>query len=177
MRLPVVAGRVCGPPVAALHLPREVLTRDHMFNLWKTRPTTKGANPALPSLGHLEEGVMEVLWTNGDSSVRDVVDTLERPLAYTTIMTTLDRLFKKGLLDRRREARAFIYSARASREEWERSRAGELVAGFLAVPQPRHDLLVSCLVDAVGQHDQELLADLEKKIRSARRKLSRGARR
>jgi predicted transcriptional regulator len=101
---------------------------------------------------------------------------LERPLAYTTIMTTLDRLFKKGLLARRREARAFIYSAQLSREEWERGRAGELVAGFLAVPQPRHDLLVSCLVDAVGRHDRELLADLEKKIRSARRKLSRGAR-
>jgi predicted transcriptional regulator len=176
MRLPVLAGRVCGPPVAAIHLPRGLLEGDPMFNFWKTR-LTKSANPALPSLGHLEEGVMEVLWTNGDSNVRDVVDRLERPLAYTTIMTTLDRLFKKGLLDRRREARAFIYSARVSREQWERGRAGELVAGFLAVPQPRHDLLVSCLVDAVGQHDRELLADLEKKIRSARRKLSRGARR
>jgi len=147
-----------------------------MFNFWKTRSTTANANHALPSLGHLEAGVMEVLWTHGESSVRDVVDRLERPLAYTTIMTTLDRLFKKGLLARRREARAFIYSAQLSREEWERGRAGELVAGFLAVPQPRHDLLVSCLVDAVGRHDQELLADLEKKIRSARRKLSRGVR-
>jgi predicted transcriptional regulator len=148
-----------------------------MFNFWKTRSTTKGAKPALPSLGPLEEGVMEVLWANGEGSVRNVADKIKRPLAYTTIMTTLDRLFKKGLLDRRRESRAFIYSARLSREEWEQGRAGELVAGFLAVPQPRHDLLVSCLVDAVGQHDRELLADLEKKIRSARRKLFRGARR
>jgi predicted transcriptional regulator len=148
-----------------------------MFNFWKTRSTTKRAMPALSSLGHLEEGVMEVLWTHGDSNVRMVVDKLARPLAYTTIMTTLDRLYKKGLLDRRREARAFVYSARLSRHEWERIRAGELVAGFLAVPQPRHELLVSCLVDAVGQHDRELLAELEKKIRSERRKLLRGARR
>jgi predicted transcriptional regulator len=148
-----------------------------MFNFWKTRPTTKGAKPTLPSLGHLEEGVMEVLWTHGEGSVRTVVDKLDRPLAYTTIMTTLDRLFKKGLLNRRRESRAFIYSAKLSREEWEQGRAGEIVAGFLAVPEPRHDLLVSCLVDAVGQHDRELLNDLERKIRIARRKLLRGARR
>lgn len=119
---------------------------------------------------------MDVLWAYGDCNVRNVVDKLSRPLAYTTIMTTLDRLFKKGLLNRRREARAFVYSARLTRAEWERARAGELVAGFLAVPQPRHDLLVSCLVDAVGRHDRELLAELEKKIRSERRKLLRGAR-
>jgi predicted transcriptional regulator len=148
-----------------------------MFNFWKARSTTKSAMPALSSLGHLEEGVMEVLWDHGDSSVRNVVDRLQRPLAYTTVMTTLDRLFKKGLLDRRRESRAFIYSACLSRDEWERGRAGELIAGFLAVPQPRHDLLVSCLVDAVGRHDRELLADLEKKIRSERKKLLHGARR
>jgi len=148
-----------------------------MFNFWNSRPTTQGATQALPLLGHLEEGVMEVLWTHGDCNVRSVVEKLPRPLAYTTIMTTLDRLYKKGLLDRRRETRAFIYAARLSRAEWERARAGELVAGFLAVPAPRHDLLVSCLLDAVGQHDQELLAELEKKIRSERRKLLRGARR
>ena len=50
-------------------------------------------------LGPLEIRVMEVLWTAGQSSVRDVVEKLERKLAYTTVMTTLDRLFKKGMLD------------------------------------------------------------------------------
>jgi predicted transcriptional regulator len=148
-----------------------------MFNFWKTRPDTERQIPTPSSLGHLEEGVMQILWTHGEGNVRQVVERLTRPLAYTTIMTTLDRLYKKGLLDRRREARAFIYSARLSRDEWERARAGELVAGFLAVPQPRQELLISCLVDAVGQHDSELLAELEKKIRSERRKLLRGARR
>ena len=86
-----------------------------MFNFWKTRPDTERQIPAPSSLGHLEEGVMQILWTHGASNVRQVVDKLTRPLAYTTIMTTLDRLYKKGLLDRRREARAFIYSARLSR--------------------------------------------------------------
>jgi predicted transcriptional regulator len=44
-------------------------------------------------LGHLESRVMDVLWARGESSVRDVADQLERPLAYTTVMTTLDRLW------------------------------------------------------------------------------------
>jgi hypothetical protein len=61
----------------------------------------------LPELGHLEGRVMDILWTQGESSVQAVIDRLERPLAYTTVMTTLDRLFKKGLLNRRKRARAY----------------------------------------------------------------------
>ncbi|HYL61815.1 MAG TPA: BlaI/MecI/CopY family transcriptional regulator, partial [Candidatus Methylomirabilis sp.] len=104
---------------------------------------------------------------------RDVIQKLNRPLAYTTVMTTLDRLFKKGLLDRRKSDRAFLYCPHFSRPDWERKRAGDLVAGFLSGPRPSRDLLISCLVDAVGQHDEALLDELEKKIRSKRRELLR----
>jgi predicted transcriptional regulator len=124
-------------------------------------------------LGPLEIHVMEVLWDNGESSVRDVVDKLNNKLAYTTVMTTLDRLFKKGLLDRQKSERAFLYSARLSSQEWERRRAGDLVAGFLAGPEPSRDLLLSSLVDAVGQHDAMLLDELEEKIRRKREELNR----
>lgn len=127
-------------------------------------------------LGRLEISVMEILWARGESSVRDVVERLGRPLAYTTVMTTLDRLFKKSLLDRRKSERAFLYSPRFSRWEWERKRAGDLVAGFLTGPQPSRELLLSCLVEAVGQHDEALLDELEKKIRMKRRELSRRGR-
>jgi predicted transcriptional regulator len=125
-------------------------------------------------LGPLEIRVMEVLWTAGQSSVRDVVDKLERKLAYTTVMTTLDRLFKKGMLDRQKSERAFLYFPRLSNQEWERQRAGDLVAGFLAGPQPARELLLSSLVDAVGQHDEVLLDQLEEKIRKKRKELSAG---
>ena len=50
-------------------------------------------------------------------------------------MTTLDRLYKKGLLERRKAARAFFYSPRLTRDEWERERAGSLVAEFLTGPR------------------------------------------
>jgi predicted transcriptional regulator len=123
-------------------------------------------------LGPLEMRVMAVLWSAGQSSVRDVVEKLERKLAYTTVMTTLDRLFKKGLLDRQKSERAFLYLPRLSSQEWERRRAGDLVAGFLAGPQPSRELLLSSLVEAVGQHDAVLLDELEEKIRKKRKELS-----
>ena len=123
-------------------------------------------------LGHLESAVMEILWERGDSNVHDVVERLGRPVAYTTAMTTLDRLFKKGLLDRRKAERAFIYSPHLSRREWERQRAGHLVADFLAGPQPSGELLISCLVENVGEHNEALLDELERKIHKKRQELS-----
>ena len=124
-------------------------------------------------MGHLESDVMEILWARGESSVHDVVDQLARPLAYTTVMTTLDRLYKKGLLARRKADRAFVYMPRQSRAEWERKRADEFLAAFLAGPAPSGDLLISCLVDAVGQQDATLLDELERRIRVKRRELDR----
>jgi len=131
---------------------------------------------SLTALGHLEATLMELLWTQGDGNVRDVAQRLNRPLAYTTIMTTLDRLYKKGLLDRRKFERAFIYKPRFTRAEWERKLAGDFVAGFFERPQPSGELLISCLVEAVGRHDEALLDELEKKIRLKRKELSRGRR-
>ena len=125
------------------------------------------------TLGHLELRVMEILWTHGESNVHDVVRLLGRPLAYTTVMTTLDRLFKKHLLVRRKSERAFLYAPRWTRQEWDRKRAGEFVAGFLASHEASGDLLISSLVDAGGQYDTALLDELEKKIRSKRRELGR----
>jgi predicted transcriptional regulator len=125
------------------------------------------------ALGHLELTVMQVLWAHGESNVHDVVRRLGRPLAYTTVMTTLDRLFKKDLLVRRKWERAFLYAPRWTRQEWEQKRAGDFVAGFLASPQASGDLLISSLVEAVGQYDTALLDELEKKIRRKRKELGR----
>jgi predicted transcriptional regulator len=125
------------------------------------------------SLGRLELRLMEILWSRGESSVRDVIQQLDRPLAYTTVMTTLDRLYKKGLLERHMPERAFFYSARMSREEWERRRAENLVAGFFTESKPGGELLLSSFLDAVGEHDAKLLDELEKKIRQKRRELLR----
>jgi len=122
-------------------------------------------------IGPLEITVMEILWETGESSVHDVVQRLGRPLAYTTVMTTLDRLYKKGLLNRRKDDRAFLYAPRSTKAEWERKRTGDILATFVAGPRPSGDLLISCLVDVVGQHDAALLDELERRIRDKRREL------
>ncbi|MFC4858063.1 BlaI/MecI/CopY family transcriptional regulator [Actinophytocola glycyrrhizae] len=70
------------------------------------------------SLGQLERAVMEVLWDReAPAAVRDVADALAaREPAYTTVMTVLDRLAKKGFVRRQRDGRAWRYEPENSRE-------------------------------------------------------------
>ena len=122
-------------------------------------------------LGTLERDVMAVVWTAPEVSVRDVCARLES-VAYTTVMTTMDRLFKKGLLGRRKVGRAFVYRAVATREELQGAVASELMQSLLerqGAPLP----LLSSLVDAVSQRDRALLDDLERLIREKRRAVDR----
>jgi predicted transcriptional regulator len=123
-------------------------------------------------LGPLELEVMDVLWSSGARNVREVVKQMRRELAYTTVMTTLDRLFKKGLLSRELDERAFKYSPRLTRQDWNRRRAGEMMAGFLSGPEESRHVLLSCLVDAVGSHDSQLLDELESRIQRKREELA-----
>lgn len=121
-------------------------------------------------LGVLEQDAMEVLWRQQRSSVREVMAGLERPLAYTTVMTTLDRLYKKGLLRREKAERAFLYAPVLSRRQWQRRRAAEFLESFFT--GPAREALVSSLVDAVEQFDAELLDELTRKIQAKRQELA-----
>jgi predicted transcriptional regulator len=73
----------------------------------------------MPRLGELERSVMNVLWdAPAPLTVREVLDALdERDLAYTTIMTVLDRLGTKQMVRRERDGRAFQYAPALSRDE------------------------------------------------------------
>jgi predicted transcriptional regulator len=121
------------------------------------------------SLGSLERDVMALVWRRGEVNVRDACDELGSIVAYTTVMTTMDRLFKKGLLTRRKVGRAFVYRATASRAEIEGAVATELVHSLLqreGEPLP----VLSSLVDAVSDRDRALLDELERLIREKRRR-------
>jgi predicted transcriptional regulator len=124
-------------------------------------------------LGPLEFSAMQALWAHGQGTVRDVIQALDRPLAYTTVMTTLDRLYKKGLLDRRKTVRAFLYSPRMSRLEWEQKRVVNFVNDLLSIMPSSRELLVSRFVEAVGEQDETLLEELEQSIRTRRSELDR----
>jgi predicted transcriptional regulator len=123
-------------------------------------------------IGPLEERVLELLWRSGERSVRDVREGLGDRLAYTTVMTTLDRLYKKGLLERRRSGRAYRYAPSTSRE----ALAAGTLRGWLARLLPRSPArpLLACFVDAVGEHDRTLLAELERLVRDKERALKQG---
>ena len=122
-------------------------------------------------LGALERDVLALVWERGDSSVRDACEHLGSAVAYTTVMTTMDRLFKKRLLSRRKVGRAFVYHATATREELEGAVAAELVQTLLRAdgfgPLP----ILSSLVDAVSDRDRALLDELERLLREKRRAL------
>ncbi len=78
-------------------------------------------------LTHYELELMDVLWRRGEGTVQDVCGSLDRDLAYTTVMTTLNLLVgKKGVLERVKRGRAFVYRPLVSREEVSRSVLDEL---------------------------------------------------
>jgi len=80
----------------------------------------------------LELLCLNALWNLGEGNVRDVrrVVAEARPLAYTTIMTVLERLVRKGKVGRRKAGRAFVYAAATSRDELRRTAIRELAQGF-----------------------------------------------
>jgi predicted transcriptional regulator len=125
-------------------------------------------NPARPSgLGALETEVMETLWLRGgDLRVRDVHERFQGRLAYTTVMTTMDRLYKKGLLERRKEGRAFVYSARVTRRQLAFDAGAGVIRGLL---EREGEPALSFLVDTVTERDRDLLESLERLVREKKR--------
>jgi predicted transcriptional regulator len=89
----------------------------------------KSARDVLPPLELL---CLNALWSLQEGNVKDVrqIVALARPLAYTTIMTVLDRLVRKGKITRRKVGRAFVYSPQASRDSMRRAAIRELLEGF-----------------------------------------------
>jgi predicted transcriptional regulator len=121
-------------------------------------------------LGPLEQRLLDGLWASGNATVRELIEGSCQDLAYTTVMTTLDRLFKKGLLTRAEEGRAFRYAPRFSREEMHREAAGHAFRQLLdASPAPA--LPLSFLVEILGERDEQLLDDLRKLVDRKRREL------
>jgi predicted transcriptional regulator len=102
-------------------------------------PRKKGgaqSEPAPPPLHELEAEVMEELWSQGEATVRIVMDALNKRArkerAYTTYMTIMARLHRKGVLNRRREGKTDLYAPRLNRDEFMAARARAEVDGLVA---------------------------------------------
>ena len=117
--------------------------------------------------GTLELRVLEALWGLGrEASVRDVLDTFPSA-AYTTVMTTMERLHRKGVLARRKDGRAFLYQPVSSREAMESGLVARTIEPLLrgGSAQP----ILSYFVDEVSRQDERLLDELERLVREKRR--------
>ena len=114
--------------------------------------------------GPLEARVLDALWTlDRPSTVRDL--RLHFPAAaYTTLMTTLDRLHRKGILLREKEGRAFAYRHRWTRQELLTQITGQTLGALLVPHDPALQPLVSFFVDAVTRRDADVLEELERLI-------------
>jgi predicted transcriptional regulator len=132
--------------------------------------TLRGFRPAVAGLasvlGELETTVMELLWAEPGQTVNQVERALQRkrPIAHTTVLTTLDRMYRKGYLTRRKQGKAFAYSPRFTAEEFKRGMAEEVLGSLLG--QFKGPAL-SAFVDLVGQ-DSASLDRLEAIIREKR---------
>jgi predicted transcriptional regulator len=121
-------------------------------------------------LGPLETKLLRLVWERGTATVRELLASGQLSGAYTTVMTTLDRLYKKQLLDRVPEGRAFRYSPRQTREEF-KGAVIHRVLGELLFASTQSATLMSYLVEAVSAHDRSLLDELEVAIERKRREL------
>lgn len=138
---------------------------------WFT-PASSGAQPTGP-FGPLEWRVLQALWDRNDqASVRDL-----RPefpdMAYTTLMTTMDRLHRKGMLERTKRGRAFLYRPALTRAEFESARAAEALRVVFQGDGTAVGPLMSFFVEAVGDRDRELLDELESLVKSRRAEIAK----
>lgn len=122
------------------------------------RKRTKRKAP--PPLHELEAEVMEEMWRRDQATVREVMDALNsgpRERAYTTIMTIMIRLDKKGLLTRKRLGKTDIYSTVQSREAYREARAQAEVE---ALVDEFGDLALAHFSEHVGKSDPERVSQL-----------------
>lgn len=107
---------------------------------------------APPRLGALESAVMDVLWSRGESSVREIIAALDTDPAYTTIATVLSHLGDKQLVLARRDGRAARYSARVRREELTTAMLAQVLDS-----SPDRRATILHFVDSMSEEDLDLL--------------------
>lgn len=118
-------------------------------------------------LGELETRVMELLWDEHPISVRTACERLRGNHAYTTIMTTMDRLHKKRLLRRRKDGNAFLYEPAMDRAEYQKR---VVEAALTPLLEQGASPVLAAFVEVAGELDEDNLAELERLIAQHKRR-------
>ena len=139
-----------------------------MWLKWQNR----NSRPALDQLGKLESELMELIWDRGEISVRALHDVIGPRLAYTTVMTTLDRLYKKKVLARKKLGKAYYYVPVLTREQY-RDRQTEHILNVVFRESSNSDAVLSCFIDVVSESDKKMLDKLDELVKAKRREMRR----
>ena len=117
------------------------------------------------AFGPLEIKVLQALWQrNQPSSVRDLLPEFPGTV-YTTLMTTMDRLFQKGILSRQKQGRSFVYTIDLSESEQASRIARRWFDALLPnAPTQTATPILRQFVEVVGERDAELLDELEQLV-------------
>lgn len=132
----------------------------------------RSSQPSLEQLGPLEQRLLQEIWSRGNATVRELIQDAHLDIAYTTVMTTLDRLYKKRLLRREPDGRAFRYAPSVTQQELQRAAAGQAIRQLLQSGSAS-SLPLSYLVEAVSEHDVQLLDELQELVEQKRRALNK----
>ena len=117
-------------------------------------------------LGFLEVEVMNLLWDYGPATVREMLARIGRPMAITTMLTTMVRLHKKGLASRTPEGNAHRYAASVNREDWQRA---AIRSGIVSFPQ---DLAFGCLASLLDADEGKWAELMDQEIQKWRARRS-----
>jgi predicted transcriptional regulator len=121
--------------------------------------------------GPLELRMLDALWSRRDAVVvRELMDEFP-DIAYTTIMTTLDRLYRKGFLTRERSGRAYAYRPVETRDQVATGIASRALTSLMPSDPRSIRTLLSTFVDEVGRRDASLLDELAEEVRRRREEL------
>lgn len=125
------------------------------------------AQSKLPRLGELELAVLDHLWTAQDADVHETHAAVgkRRGISPNTVGSALERLYKKGLLEREKVSHAYRYRAALDRETFQARRVVEAAGGLRSLGKSG---LLAAFVDLVADSDEAALVELERLVRLKR---------
>ncbi len=125
----------------------------------KTKPIAR-----MKVLGELEQDIMDILWQLESATVRTVFERIRRKrrIAYTTVMTIMDRLYSKRMLNRTKHSRTYTYSPRIPKADFMRRASARIIDSLV---KDFGDVAIAQFADAIDQVTPEKLEALRKKVR------------
>ncbi len=122
-------------------------------------------------LGDIEKAVMDVIWNKDEATGREIFEEVgkEKNLAFTTVLTVMDRLMKKGLIKRMKHDKLFVYTATMSRDDFVRHVSQEVLQGIFDISSGSvASSFVDILYKTNPEHLESLTRFIEEKKRSSR---------